>query len=148
MSFLNLWAIPAGVAALTVPFIVHWLTKPRPTRVPLSTIRFVREVVQQRRARNRLRDLLILLLRAAAIALFAAVIARPLIGSRAPAATGDSQLQTVKVVLLDVSQSMAATSQGIQIFERSRPIAAKQVGYSANTQANLILAAASPQPIF
>jgi hypothetical protein len=148
MSFLHFWAIPAGAAALSVPFIVHWLTKPRPTRVPLSTVRFVREVVQQRRARNRLRDLLILLLRAAAIALLAAVMARPLIGSRAPAAIGDTQTQTVRVVLLDVSQSMAATSQGIQTFQRARPIAAKQVGYSANAQANLILSAAAPQPIF
>ena len=148
MSFLHFWAIPIGAAALSVPFIVHWLTKPRPTRVPLSTVRFVLEVVRQRKARNRLRDLLILLLRATAIALFAAVVARPLVGNRAPAAVGDSPAQTVKVVLLDVSQSMAATSQGIQTFERARPIAAKQVGYRASTQANLILSAATPQAVF
>ena len=148
MSFLHFWAIPAGAAALAVPFVVHWLTKPRPTRLPLSTVRFVREVVQQRRARHRLRDLLILLLRVAAIALFAAVIARPLIGSRAVAHSSTSQAQTVRVVLLDVSQSMAATSHGIQTFERTRPIAAKLLGYVPNLQANLILAGASPQPVF
>ncbi len=148
MSFLHFWAIPAGAAALAVPFVVHWLTKPRPTLLPLSTVRFVREVVQQRRARHRLRDLLILLLRVAAISLFAAVIARPLIGSHAAASAVDAQSATVRVVLLDVSQSMAATSQGIQAFERTRPIAAKLLGYAPQLQANLILAGASPQPVF
>ena len=105
--FMHFWAIPAGMAAVSVPFIVHWLTKPRPTRMPLSTIRFVKEVVQQRRARNRIRDLLILLLRAAAVILFAFVLARPLAGHRATPA-GDADARTVRIVLLDISQSMAA----------------------------------------
>lgn len=148
MSFLHFWAIPAGAAALAVPILVHWLTKPRPTRVPLSTVRFVREVVHQRRARNRLRDWLILLLRMAAIILFAAVIGRPLLGNRAQVAASDAQNQTVRIVLLDVSQSMSAVSQRIQTFERARPIAAKLVGYSPNLQANLILSGAAPQPVF
>ena len=148
MSVLHFWAIPLGAAALLVPLGVHWLTKPRPTRVRLSTVRFVREVVHQRRARNRLRDLLILLLRLAAIALFAFVLARPLSGNRIAAATGETQGQTVRIVLLDVSQSMAATAQGIQTFERSRPVAARLLSHSPNLQANLILAGAVPQPIF
>ena len=148
MSFLHLWAIPIGAAALSVPLVVHWLTKPRPTRMALSTVRFVQEVVRERRARNRLRDWLILLLRIATIALFAFVIARPLASDRAPAAVGDSQTQAVKIVILDVSQSMAATSQGIRAFERARPLAAKHVAYRSGTEANLILSAASPQPVF
>lgn len=148
MSFLHFWAIPAGLATLSVPFIVHWLTKPRPLRLSLSTVRFVQDVVRQRRSTHRLRDWLILLLRAAAILLFAMVLARPSIGNRNPAAAGDSQSNTVKVVLLDVSQSMAATSSGIQTLERARPIAARHVGYQAGTVWNLILAAAAPQPVF
>jgi hypothetical protein len=107
--YLHSWAIPAGMAAMTMPFIIHWLTKPRPTRLPLSTVKFVQEVVKQRRARNRLRDWIILLLRAAAIALFAFVIARPLSGNRAPAAI-EGQAQTVKIVLLDISHSMGAVA--------------------------------------
>ncbi len=145
--FMHSWAIPAGMAALSVPFIVHWLTKPNPTRLPLSTIRFVQEVVKQRRARNRLRDFVILALRAAAIALFAFVLARPLSGNRV-APTSDGHAATVKIVLLDVSHSMAAVSNGIQALERARPIAAKHVEYRANTQANLILSAAVSRPVF
>ncbi|MBI3861977.1 MAG: BatA domain-containing protein [Planctomycetia bacterium] len=148
MSFLHFWAIPAGLATLSVPFIVHWLTKPRPVRLSLSTVRFVQDIVAQRRAVNRLRDWLILLLRAAAIALFALVLARPSIGDKLPAAAGGSAAPTVKVVVLDVSQSLAATSNGIQALERARPIASRHLGYQADTSWNLILAAAVPQPIF
>jgi hypothetical protein len=148
MSFVNFWAIWVGLATLSVPFIVHWLTKPRPIRYPLSTVRFVRDVVRQRRSASRLRDWLILLLRAAAILLFAFVLARPSANNQAPAATGGSQSQTVRVVVLDVSQSMAATSGGIQALERARPIASRYLGYQPGTTWNLILAAAEPQALF
>jgi hypothetical protein len=148
MSFLHFWAIPAGLATLGIPLIVHWLTKPRPVRYSLSTVRFVRDVIRQRRSTSRLRDWLILLLRAAAILLFAMVLARPSIGNRAPAATGDSQSQTVRVVVLDVSQSMAATANGIETLERARPVASRYLGYQAGTVWNLILAAAAPQSVF
>lgn len=145
--FMHFWAIPAGMAVVSVPFIVHWLTKPRPTRMPLSTIRFVKEVVQQRRAQNRLRDLVILLLRAAAIILFAFALARPLAGNRG-APKGEIDGQKVRIVLLDVSESMAAESNGIQTLERARPIAARHVEYQSGVQANLILGAAVPRPVF
>lgn len=145
--YMHPWAITAGMAALSLPFIVHWLTKPRPHRLQLSTVRFVQEVVKQRRSRNRLRDLIILLLRAAAVALFAFVLARPLAGNRV-AANSDGQAKTVKVVLLDVSQSMGAVSNGIQALERARPIAARNVDYQPNTESNLILCGATPRSIF
>ena len=145
--FMHFWAIPAGMAALSVPFIVHWLTKPNPTRMPLSTVRFVLEVVKQRRTRNRLRDFVILALRVAAIALFAFVLARPLSGNRTPASS-EGRAETVRVVLLDVSQSMSSVSNGIQALERARPIAARHVEYGSNTQANLILCAATPHAVF
>lgn len=145
--FMHPWAITAGMAALSLPFIVHFLTKPRPTRMHLSTIRFINEIIQQRRARNRLRDWLILLLRAAAVALFAFVLSRPLSGNRATPNT-QNQGQTVRIVLLDISQSMAAESNGIQAFERARSIAARQVEYRSGMLANLILGAAAPRAVF
>ena len=53
MTFLHPWAVWVGVAAAAVPVVVHFLTRPRPRRLALSTIRFVREAVRQRRARHR-----------------------------------------------------------------------------------------------
>ena len=145
--FTNSWAIALGIAAVCVPFLVHWLTKPRPVRLPISTIRFVREAVQQRRARHRLRDIIVLTLRTLAILLLAAAIARPLIGTKI-SAQEDSDADTVRIVILDVSQSMSASERGIELFERARPLAGKLLEYRSGLRANLILAAAQPQTTF
>ena len=110
MSFLHPWAIAVGVAAAGLPLLIHWLTRPRPTRLPLSTVRFVREVIRQRRARNRLRDLLVLGSRVAAVLLLAWAVARPLLGEE-PAVTAADAGDTARVILLDVSQSMAAAAK-------------------------------------
>ena len=37
---LHPWAIAIGVLAAGLPVLIHWLTRPRPVRFPLSTIRF------------------------------------------------------------------------------------------------------------
>jgi hypothetical protein len=76
------------------------------------------DAVQQRRARYRLRDLIILLLRAAAVVLLAIAFGRPLAGSKPLVA--DAPGQAVRVVILDRSQSMEAVSHGVQAFERAR----------------------------
>ncbi|MFI5378466.1 MAG: BatA and WFA domain-containing protein [Tepidisphaerales bacterium] len=147
MTLVHPWAILAGIAAATLPLIIHWLTKPRPTRVALSTIRFLMEVIRQRRARHRLRDAIVLLCRIAAVLLLAAAFARPLterttLASSAPA--GD----TTRVVVLDCSQSMAAVSNGIGVFERGRPVAAEALAGRPGLAVNLILAGAKPLAVF
>src|SRR2546421_299466 len=105
MTFLHPWAIALGAAGVALPLVVHWLTRPQPVRLPLSTVRFVHEAVQQRRAWHRLRDTVILALRALAVLLLAWAVARPLAGGPlvSPGGAGDA----ARVVLLDVSQSMA-----------------------------------------
>lgn len=145
---LHSWALVIGGAALAAPVVIHLLTRPRPARLPLSTIRFVQEVVRQRRARNRLRDWLILLLRTAAVALLALAIARPLAGERQRAASDEPTANVQRVVLVDVSQSMAAEKGAVRIFERARAIAARQLADRSGLQANLILAGATPQSVF
>lgn len=137
-----------GAAAATLPVLIHWLTRPRPQRLPLSTIRFVCEAVQQRRARHWLRDFLVLALRTAAVLLLAAAIARPLIGRRNREDPGEASANTVRVVIVDLSQSMAAEMGGITALERGRPIAARQLEFRPGLRANLILAAARTQAVF
>lgn len=145
---LHPWALAIGAAALAAPVLIHWLTRPRPARLPLSTIRFVIEVVEQRRARNRLRDWLILALRTAAVALLALAMARLLAGQPASDVSEAPAADVQRVVLLDVSQSMAAEHGSVRTFERARAIAARQLGYRSNLQANLILGGAAPQAVF
>jgi hypothetical protein len=53
-----------------------------------------------------------------------------------------------RVVLLDVSQSLAAGERGIQAFERARALAAERLSYRPGLAANVILAGAKAEPTF
>jgi hypothetical protein len=148
MTFFNLWAIGIGAAALAAPLVIHWLTKPRPLRMPLSTLRFVREAIRQRRAAHLLRDVLILSLRVLAVAMLAMAVARPLLG---PQSRGGERLagDTVRVVLVDVSQSMGATVGATQQVAQAKAVAANQyLQYEPGLWANLVLAGATPRAVF
>ena len=147
MSFLHLWPIYAGLAAAALPVAVHFLTRPRPVRYPLSTLKFVREALRQNRARQRLRDWLILALRVAAVLLLAWAIARPLLGPQSLLADEDNS-DVLRIVIVDTSASMAAEEHGISRFERARAKAATFLQYRAGLRANLIQAGATPRAAF
>ncbi len=146
--FTHPWAIFIGLVAAGLPVLIHWLTRPRPVRLPVSTLRFIRGAVQQRRAKYRLRDILVLLFRTVAILLLAFAIARPLMNKKVVASTEEAPANVVRIVLLDCSQSMATRSGGIAHFERARPLALDSVKYRNSMKANLLLAAAGPTPVF
>lgn len=145
--FANTWALLVGLAAAALPVVIHWLTRPRPTRIQVSTLRFIQGAVAQRRARYRLRDLLVLLCRTAAILLLAAAIARPLLYHQQNPETGETAKVT-RIILLDCSQSMAARDGGVIRFERGRPIVAGLLKYDPGMKCNLLLAGAAPQSVF
>ncbi len=147
MSLLHPWAIAIGAAAAGIPLAVHLLTRPRPRRMPLSTLRFVREAIRQRRTRHRLRDFLVLMLRTLAILLVALAVARPQVGPE-PLVSDRLSGDTVRVVVLDVSQSMAATERGVEAIERARTIAAGHLRYRPGLWADLVLAGATSRAAF
>ncbi|WP_425400744.1 vWA domain-containing protein [Aeoliella sp.] len=145
--FLHPWAIGLGVLAIGLPVAVHWLTKARPVRMPLSTLKFVRQSLKQRQARHRLRDFLILSLRTLAVSLVALAIARPRFGEQ-PLVSDATSGAAARVVVLDVSQSMAATDGGVARMERARSAAQNYLRYKPGLRANLILAGATPNAVF
>lgn len=149
MTFLHPGLLVAGVAVVA-PVLVHWMTKPRPVRVPLSTVRFVMQAVHQRRSRHRLRDAAVLLLRALAVALLVWAFARPLFGDK-PLVAAAEPGEGVRVVIVDQSASMGAVVRGVSAFERARPVAAELLsggGGGGATRVNLILAGAEARPVF
>jgi hypothetical protein len=147
MNFLHLWALGIGAGALVVPVAVHFLTKPKPLTYPLSTIRFLVEIVEQKRARSRLRDFLVLLLRMLAIGLLAMALARPWLNNTQGIEAMPTNV-TARVILLDVSQSMAAKRGASSAIDQAKSIALKYLEYSPNLQANLVLVGAKPRPVF
>ena len=144
--FLHSWALVAGALALGLPVALHFLTKPRPVRLPLSTLRFVREAIRVRRTRHRLRDVLVLALRTLAVILIALALARPQ-PSQKPLISDAQGGSAVRVVVLDASQSMAALQRGVTSIERARTVAASYLRYRPGLSANLIIAGARPQAV-
>lgn len=147
MTFLHPWALVIGGLAVSLPFVIHWLTKPRPMKMPLSTVRFVREILQQKRAKYRLRDWLILATRTLAVLLIAWAFARPLMGARPLISPGDGG-DAVRVIVLDVSQSTAAITGGAPTIERGRSTAANYLKTQTGLRAALVFAAAKPDAVF
>lgn len=147
MELINFWALAIGSVAIAAPVAVHLLTKPKPVAFPFSTVRFLNEIIQQRRAKSRLRDWLILLLRTLCIALLALALSRPLLQSP-PAVPLAAEDNARRVVVLDVSQSMAAGSGGVTSWTSGVASALQYLDNSSGMQAAVIFAGAKAQPVF
>ncbi len=147
MTFVHPWAMFAGVLLAGLPVAVHFLTRPRPVAHPLSTLRFVRELLKQCSARSRLRDALVLACRTLMVLAVAAAIARPRFDGDV-VSSADNPGEVRRVVVLDVSQSMGARDGGVQLLDRARAKANEFLRYQPGLRANVLLAGAAPQPVF
>ena len=94
----------AGLVAAAGPVIIHLLNRRRYRVTQWAAMEFLLEAVQRNRRILRLRDLALLLLRTAAIALFGLALARPMFSS-ADSAADDSQ-PVHAVLAIDNSLSM------------------------------------------
>ena len=147
MNFLHPWAILIGLLGMALPLVIHYLTRPRPTSMPLSTIRFVRDAVKQRQARSKLRDGLVLLFRSLAIGMLALAFAQPLFNAAQQDVSKDAT-RLRRIVVLDVSQSMAASDASVGGFHLARVQAKRFLDAESGLKANLILAGAQPKAVF
>jgi hypothetical protein len=147
MSFLHLWPLGVGLLALGAPLAIHFLTKPKPVEFQLSTIRFLADVIEQRRARRSLRDWLILLLRMLCIALLALALARPLIKQNLTVPIAGEQ-EAQRVIVIDQSLSMKAGSGGITHWSAAVAAASQYLESANGMRAAVIYAGAKPRPIF
>lgn len=134
IGFVNPWALwLAGGAA--APIIIHLLMRRRPRTVKFPLVRLIQRSQSRTLRRNRLRYLLLLLLRMALIAVFALILARPVPGGAADRTdmTGViSEGTAAAVIVLDDSLSMryrmgdvtwfdVAQEQALKLLERLPP---------------------------
>jgi len=128
-----------GLAALAVPVLLHLSQRARRDPVRFPSLAFVRRVPFKTTERRRLRDRLLLLLRALALALLAVAFARPLF-ERDALAGGPAAAREV-VILLDGSASMGYGDR----WRRARE-AVQRVGSTLGPedQATLVLFSATP----
>lgn len=114
----------AGFVCASLPVVIHLLNRRRFRVVQWAAMDFLREALQRNRRVLELRDLLLLLLRTAAVLLFGLALARPYFSARNEAFDGSQPLHAV--LLVDNSLSMGYQSlQGASLDaakERAREL--------------------------
>ncbi|HTL18939.1 MAG TPA: BatA and WFA domain-containing protein, partial [Patescibacteria group bacterium] len=96
-----------GLAALSIPVLIHLLLKRRKKRIQFSTIRFFKQQDEQSSRRRKLRNFFLLALRLLIVTLLVLSFARPYMRQSEASAGGQKQRRVVFV--LDHSGSMLAT---------------------------------------
>ncbi len=107
-----LWAL----AALAVPIIIHLFYFRKYKKVLFSNVRFLREIKEETSARNKLRNLLILLMRCLALAALVFAFAQPFIP------VSDQMHAGIRHVSLfvDNSFSMQSFGEDLPLLDRSK----------------------------
>jgi len=111
-------AFLAGAAIAAVPIVLHLLKRDREQRVKFAAVKLLKNAPVERTEKHRLRELLLLALRVAAMVLLALAFARPFMPSGRAAGGGD-----VTIVALDTSYSLSAPGR----FERARQLAMEAI---------------------
>jgi len=131
-----------GAAGVLVPVLIHLFGRRRPRRLQFPSLRLLRAAQQQRRSPMRLRRLLALLMRVAAIVLLSLALAGPvtdslLLGWLVPD-------QALHALVLDTSASMSCRSRrgGISFLDRGRK-AAEQIAAAMPAGATVLPAGAA-----
>jgi len=129
-----------GLAAVAVPVFLHLSQRARREPVRFPSLAFVRRVPFRTTERRRLRDRLLLLLRAAALALLVVAFARPLFRRDVLGTAGGAVAREV-VILLDGSASMGYGDR----WRRARDaVAGVARTLGPEDQATLVLFGAAP----
>lgn len=110
-------ALAFGALLCAVPLVIHLLNRRRHRPLPWAAMRFVLEAVRKTRRRVQLENLLLMLLRMAAVALLAFAVARPFIGAASPLA-GLAETRRDVVLVLDGSASTGYREDIDTVFER------------------------------
>jgi hypothetical protein len=104
----------AGAAAAAVPLILHLLKREPEPRVKFAVVKLLKRAPVEHTEKRRLREILLLALRVAALVLLALAFARPFLASGGAISTTG-----VTMVALDTSYSMSAPGR----FERAKQLA-------------------------
>ena len=139
--------IALGALLAAVPLIIHLLNRRRHKPLEWGAMRFVLAAYKRTRRRAQLENLLLLLLRMAAVALLAWALARPYLGRDALLAPL-AESQRHQVLILDASASTGFRGATTSSFERIKERAEarlRELDGSRGDRAYLILGADPPQ---
>ncbi|MFT5155202.1 MAG: hypothetical protein ACI841_005213, partial [Planctomycetota bacterium] len=110
-------ALALGALLASVPLIIHLMNRQRYKPMPWAAMRFVLAAYKKTRRQVQLENLLLLLLRMAAVALLAFAVARPFTSGESPFA-GLTEERSDLVVIVDASASTGYRTEIETTFER------------------------------
>lgn len=117
-------AFLAALAVIAIPIIVHLFYFRRFKRVYFTNVRFLKEVKEETSNRQKLRNLLVLLMRCLAIAALVLAFAQPFI----PLSSGVKKGERAVSVFVDNSFSMNALSKDAPLLELAKQRARDIIG--------------------
>lgn len=110
----------AGSALIAVPIILHLIMRRKPMLLEFPALRFIQKRHDANRRRLRLRHLLLLLLRAGAIALLAFALARP--SMKLAGALGGQEAPVAAVLVFDAAPRMEYRHENQSRLEAARDL--------------------------
>ena len=120
-SFLRNPAFLLGTLAAAIPVVIHLIYKKKAPELHFSTLRFLKLSVERTSHRQRLQDLLLLILRMLLFGLLALALAKPYIRSGG-FLRGRGSTASVAIVM-DNSYSMACEHEGRSRYSRAKELA-------------------------
>ena len=151
MGFLNPLLL-FGLAAVSVPIIIHLLNRRKFQKVVWAAMRFIQTSVERNQRRMRIEDLILLALRCLLLALLAVALARPAFKNAGTDFLGQSKVTAV--VILDNSASMGMSDGTATRFEKAKKAAEQSLETMPAGSATAVLLASDiangviPEPTF
>ncbi len=116
--FTSLGFLAAGAACALGPVIIHLLNRQRYRTVQWAAMDFLREAIQRNRRILQIRDILLLVLRTAAVLLLGAALARPFFSAQT--GTFDQRQPLHAILLIDNSLSMGYESLDGDLLSKAK----------------------------
>jgi len=110
-----------GLAAISLPIIIHYLFRSRYRVVPWAAMQFLKKSLEETTRRIQFRELLLLLMRIALLLLLAFALMRPSSKQK----QGDTNSPVDAVFIIDTSASMAIIEKGGTRLEQAKQAAMK-----------------------
>lgn len=135
----------AGVAAASIPILIHLLNRRKFREMRWAAMRFLLEAIRKDQRRVRIEQWLLLALRTLLILLVVAAMAKPFLEAFGNVIAGR---RTHRVLVLDGSLSMAYMSGGTSRFDQAKELATRLVKESRGGDAiSLILMGEPPKVV-
>ncbi len=134
-----------GMLLGSIPVIIHLLNRRRFRRVEWAPMRYLKLTIQRNRRRIQIEELILLLMRIAALVLLFFFLARPVLNPTGLEHWLGSGGRSSQVVVVDDSSSMGYASGDSSAFQRAREIAAALLSASRPQDRDTIATTSAPK---